>query len=354
MSLRNLLISLSLSSLCLAEPALSQEIEHYILEAYPEAIQARFEQQARELLALPRDVVTVRPEMVMDALRKWGLGNTITFAFKGGDADLHKKIAAVSMEWTKYANLKFDFGYDANTGEYRKWSTSDTSYKADVRISFDQVGYWSIVGKDSVVYNISPPGEASLNLEGFDRGLPSDWEGTVLHEIGHAIGAHHEHQHPTLGCDAEWRWDDDPGYVPTRDQFGRFKADGAGRRPGIYTVLGGPPNKWSRSKVDHNLRQLTNSSAYDVGEFDVKSIMKYYFAAWMFRQGEKSQCYNGVENTVLSDEDKKRIAQIYPAQPAAAMASEKSASDPNVSKLIDAARNLPSLRHRLETYLQKP
>jgi hypothetical protein len=70
-----------------------------------------------------------------------------------------------------------------------------------------------------------------MNFEGFDKGTPSDWEGTVRHEFGHALGLEHEHQHPEGGCDAEWRWNDDAGYIPTRDKDGGFTRDKQGRYP---------------------------------------------------------------------------------------------------------------------------
>ena len=40
-------------------------------------------------------------------------------------------------------------------------------------------------------------------------------------------------------CEASFRWEDEPGYQPTRDPRGAFIPDAAGRRPGIYTYLSG-------------------------------------------------------------------------------------------------------------------
>ena len=133
----------------------------------------------------------------------------------------------------------------------------------------------------------------------------------TLHEFGHAMGFHHEHSHPVGGCELSFRWEDDPGYIPTLDQFGQFIIDRNGRRPGIYTVLGGPPNRWPQSKVDFNLRQLKNSHAYTVGPFDRNSIMKYYFGEWMFREGTASHCFSQ-RNLVLSEQDKIGMQTAYP------------------------------------------
>ena len=232
-------------------------------------------------------------------------------AFLGGDPDLHRGIAEAASEWTDYGNLRLDFGLRRQTGRYRRWSPSDTRYKAEIRVSFHLGGYWSLVGTDSIDRAIVRAGDPSMNFGGFADSLPVDWQATVLHEFGHALGFHHEHQHPVGGCDREFRWDDDPDYVPTVDSRGQFVADAQGRRPGIYTVLGGPPNRWPRTKVDFNLRQLPNSHAFTVGPFDPRSIMKYYFGAWMFRAGEQSHCFSP-RNTRLSDEDKRGMANAYP------------------------------------------
>ena len=230
----------------------------------------------------------------------------------GGDPELHKGIAESAQEWAEYGNIKFDFGYRKTKGSYRAWSMTDSGpYKADIRVSFHLPGYWSLVGTDAVDSLIIGPGEPSLNLGGFADGLPNEWRATVLHEFGHALGFHHEHQHPVGGCELDFRWEDDPGYKPTRDSFGQYVADANGNRPGLYTVLGGPPNRWPKAKVDHNLRQLSNSHAYEVGAFDPDSIMKYYFGAWMFRTGEKSHCFSQ-RNTTLSALDKVGIAKAYP------------------------------------------
>jgi hypothetical protein len=169
-----------------------------------------------------------------------------------------------------------------------------------------------MIGTDSIDRSISAPGEASMNFDFFDQELPDDYASTVLHEFGHALGFQHEHQHPEGFCEGEFRWEDDPGYVRTTDARGQFVADPQGRRPGIYTYLGGPPNGWDKETVDHNLRQLRPSSAFLLQTFDAKSIMKYYFGAWMFASGENSKCFSK-RNDVLSAGDKKGIAAAYPS-----------------------------------------
>jgi hypothetical protein len=266
----------------------------------------------------------IHPYMVIVESVKWKPGRTITVAFLGGNADLHRNIEQVASEWSAHANITFDFGRDPTSGNYRAWSAKDKDYKADIRISFHQEGdlkgYWSVVGIESRDRDIVKPNEASMNLEGFDQGTPADWQAIVRHEFGHAIGLEHEHQHPQGGCD--WRWADDPGYKPTRNKDKQFIRDASGKYPGIYTVLGGPPNNWKTEVVDRNIKQLPNASAYRFGPFDKLSIMKYQFDEWMFLKGTQSPCYS-TANDEFSAEDKKRIAEFYPKNPVIAQTSNE-------------------------------
>lgn len=212
------------------------------------------------------------------------------------------------------ANIRFDFGPNAEAGQFREWRNTDTEYAADVRIAFmtgDDGGYWSSVGNDSVKPSLVKPGQAPMNFEGFPDELPQDWKATVLHEFGHALGFEHEHQSPEAPCETEFRWNDDPGYVPTRDIYRQFISDSQGRRPGIYTELGGPPNNWNKEQIDFNLRQLPRSADWILTSFDRESIMKYQFEPWMFIHGTQSGCYS-TENLVLSKVDLEAARKIYP------------------------------------------
>jgi hypothetical protein len=319
-----------------------------VMERYPDRLQARTELRQRTLSTLRPPAGGFSPRFTLNLTKRWQSGQILKVAFRGGDTALHRDIADAVAEWTQYANLKFDFGVDPTTGNYRTWSKSDTSFAADIRVSFDQSGYYSLVGNDSTNRTITRPGEESLNLEGFDQGRPGDWKAVALHEFGHSIGFEHEHQSPLAPCD--FRFDNDPGYVATTDSFGQYIPDSQNRRPGLYTVLGGPPNNWPAAVVDFNLKQLPESHAYEVGPFDKDSIMKYFFPDWMFVSGTNSHCYTGAENPVISDGDKEGAAKVYPRAPesiqaASALRARALEGAANVRSLPPAA--LQQLREEL-------
>jgi len=255
---------------------------------------------------------------LVDDLARWRPGSAVRVAFLDGDTELHAKIADATKQITDACNLELDFGFDEATGAYRRWTTSDTEYAADIRVSFDRGGYWSLVGTDSTDADLSDPvngigggpGQRSLNLGGFTDELPTRWQGTTRHEFLHALAFHHEHQNMRGPCEDAFRWDDDAGYVPTRGDRGQFVPDAAGRRPGIYTYLAGPPNSWSRAKVDHNLRTDPNSPA-TAGRFDGGSLMLYSFQSFFYKT-DPSPCAptgNGID---LSDGDKRGLQLLYP------------------------------------------
>lgn len=254
-----------------------------ILEGYPKRLKERIEKRNIKRARLGSAVPRFR--LVMENVKLWRVG-TLTCSFKGGNTELHKLIADTASEWSKHANIVFDFGYNTKTKKYRKWKKGDTSH---IRIGFEQEGYWSLLGTESQDTDLAKPGEITLNLEAFDRELPENWKFVILHEFGHALGFHHEHQSPVSDCDFNW--------------------------PFLYEQLGGPPNNWDKETVDFNMKEM-RPRGLTYSAHDKASIMHYSFDHSYFLSGKKSPCYTK-EGKALSKEDKAMAAKAYPFKPGA-------------------------------------
>lgn len=63
---------------------------------------------------------------------------------------------------------------------------------AQVRISFDNTGYWSYLGTDILSPGLA--GRPTMNLQGFSLSTPdAEYARVVTHETGHTLGMPHEH-----------------------------------------------------------------------------------------------------------------------------------------------------------------
>lgn len=248
-------------------------------------------------------------------------GRVLTVAFKGGDISLHKDIARHAKTWEKYANIKFDFGFDKKKGKYRSWSRRNKEKKADIRIAFESndrnSGYWSAIGND-IDYEYKgeayyPANEPTMNFEDLRAYKKSKQRAFILHEFGHALGFLHEHQSPSGSCQKEFRWNDDEGYIKGKpNKKTGYGPDKNGKNPGIFTVMENEPYFWTRQQVLDNMLMHKNEEAFARTKFDPDSIMKYYYEPWMYIKGEKSKCYSPKENTKLSELDKIAAGEAYP------------------------------------------
>lgn len=296
------------------DPANDQQQEGIVLEALPDDVVASMESRDRWTATQPFEPGGF--EFIVSDLQSWAPGRTVRVAFLGGSAELHEQIEKATKPITDAANLTLSF---KDGGNYRTWTEDDDEYAGEIRVSFDQNGYFSLVGTDSLSQVIGSPGspvggrpnQRSLNLGGFDQQLPEGWKGTTRHEFLHALSFHHEHQNMRGPCEMAFRWDDDPGYQPTTDARGTFVPDAFARRPGIYTYLSGAPNRWPRAKVDHNLRTNTMDPTVVAGPFDAASVMLYRFPP-LFYKNQPSPCAPAGDGQELSEGDARALKLLYP------------------------------------------
>lgn len=225
---------------------------------------------------------TIAPRYVLVIPNRWPVGQTLQICFYGGPQPLREKILQVAALWLKYGNLKFDSGGNAT----RSCVTNDRS---EIRIGFSEPGYWSYIGTDSLSSDLVTKNLASMNLQGFDIAPPAEprFTGVILHEFGHALGFHHEHQSPAGGCDQEYDWP--KLYAYYLQNYG-----------------------WNMQMVDVNVRQLlADRRAYDWSQPDPKSVMLYASDPQFLLRGTASKCYF-LENDSLSSLDQQGMSHAYP------------------------------------------
>lgn len=255
--------------------------------------------------------------------KRWTPGSTILVAFNGGPPALHKAIAEQASLWSKYANIKLDFGFNPATGTYRRWSTSDTERVAHIRIGFSDIGYWSLIGTDSVA-SFALPNTASMNFEKFADQWPllnGRWKTVVQHEFGHALGLHHEHQHPR--CAEEFRWQPGPN-----------------GEPDVYKVFKDWLN-WDAAGVNVNLRAVSGTEA-DISKVpDRKSLMFYAMPAQAYMKGAASPCFIPAENPSISKMDGLAMQLAYPKNPTQAI--ETALAYAQAATVLSQKQELPQL-----------
>lgn len=160
--------------------------------------------------------------------------------------------------------------------EFKEVASAD---EAEIRIGFMRGdGSWSWVGRD--VLDIGT-GERTMNF-GWDIAADAD---TALHEIGHTLGMHHEHQNPFAGI----VWNEEA----------------------VYASLGAPPNSWSREKTDWNIIRKLPEASVQGTQWDPDSVMHYSFEAGLIRL--PAQFAGGLQPAGgLSARDQAWLKEIYP------------------------------------------
>jgi len=248
-------------------------------EALPHHLRSRVQTQQEALFP---SAALHAAHGVVNRLKAWPPEiQSVKVCFFGGTEALRRQIINVASRWhVAQSSVQLDFGGPAG-------KICDPQRQYHIRIGYGYPGYWSLVGQDS--YLLASQGEQSLNLGYFNVAPPADPEFTqvILHEIGHALGFEHEHQHPRSTCEQEFNW------------------------PVVYKELAGPPNYWEKGDVDFNMRVLLDDGL-TLGPFDRRSIMLYTFAPHFYKNGRNSSCY-AEGNDTLSQSDLALLAQVYPA-----------------------------------------
>lgn len=198
---------------------------------------------------------------------RWDNGANITVRFLGGTPVLQKRVRDTALEWTKIANLNFDFR-----------STGPTN----IRIAFmPGKGSWSYLG--TMCRRIAEP-EPTMNYGWLTDTSPEDEvRRVVLHEFGHAVGLIHEHQNPKGGI----KWN----------------------RDAVTHDLSGPPNRWNAQQIENNMFRYYPERDVYATKVDPLSIMMYPIP--------KSWTLDGTSaglNSTFSADDKLLARNAYPGR----------------------------------------
>jgi Astacin (Peptidase family M12A) len=212
-------------------------------------------------------ILSTQQPLVGETAKMWDVGQTLRVKMMGGTPVVRGKVRQYAEEWTKYANIRFEF--------------VDPSQAAEIKVAFDPGGSWSTVGRDALWV---PFDFATMNFGWLTDSTPeAEFSRVILHEFGHALGLVHEHQSPVAGI----AWDREKIYAHYQQSDG-----------------------WDRGMVDAQVFARYSVSSTNYSQFDPNSIMEYWIPASVTLDGREVP-----GGSTLSATDKEFIRRWYPAPP---------------------------------------
>lgn len=233
---------------------------------------------------LAPDVTGMRSRMIVLLRTKWANGTKLKYYFYKGSGD--GSPASWKGTDAQKTVVKQAFAAWKNVGIGLEFEETTDKNEAEVRIGFQRGdGSWSYVGRD-VIDAAPSPEERTMNF-GWDITNEID---TAIHEIGHTLGAPHEHQNPFAGI----VWDEEA----------------------VYAALAAPPNSWPRETTFHNIIRKLSPGDVEGSTHDPNSVMHYPFGPGLIK--EPAQFRSGINPAGgLSAKDMEFVKKFYPPLTAA-------------------------------------
>jgi hypothetical protein len=178
----------------------------------------------------------------------WSPGKTLKILVYRYNEHSFEAVKNGANKWKPYVNLNFEF---VEIDEDEIYNSDE--FLGDIRISFSphfDDGGGSKLGTDAIT---GSPHDSSMQLG--TNFSSTYFEFTVIHEFGHALGLHHEHQHP----DAEIPWDREKAYAHFAATAGFSKAEVDANVFPLARIAGRTYNPYDRHSVMHYqvLNELT-------------------------------------------------------------------------------------------------